>query len=261
MYNNSLKALRAKLLEGATGTPVAEQAGLESFIPNRKQDQASQPSTEDILAKAAGWLSEIRKASSELEARYSKDTKPAKSALASFVEGTKRGFETAREASEQKEAFIKRRSENSPSTYAPQRPSETPVPIDAEVTSVLNAIAAVESRGSGDYSAIGPVVKKGMYKGQRAYGRYQVMEANIGPWTEEALGKRLSVEEFLNSSDAQDAVAAHQLSKSKDEYGTWEDAASIWFSGRPMAEAGDASDGYTTVPEYITKFRKNFVRT
>ena len=28
----------------------------------------------------------------------------------------------------------------------------------------------------------------------------------------------------------------------------------MWFSGRPMAQAGNASDGYTTVPEYVAKF-------
>ena len=121
-------------------------------------------------------------------------------------------------------------------------------------------MAAVESAGSGDYKALGPVVNKGMYKGQRAYGRYQVMEGNIGPWTEAALGRRLTKDEFLADPKAQDAVAAHQLQMSKDKHGTWEDAVSVWFSGRPMAQAGNADDGYLSTPQYINKFRRNFVR-
>jgi hypothetical protein len=48
-----------------------------------------------------------------------------------------------------------------------------------------DAIASIESAGSGDYSAIGPDTGKG-----RAYGRYQVMDFNIGPWTEKHLGRR-----------------------------------------------------------------------
>lgn len=260
IYGNSLKALRARLVEQATGTPVEQENQLESFIPSRKTETQAAPATEDILDRAANWLKEIRQASSEAEKRFSQTSlRPKKNPATAFAESMASGLKEV-SAEERKQAFIERRSKDSPSTYAPRRPSETPVPLDAEVSSVLDAIAAVESRGSGDYAAIGPLVEKGMYAGQRAYGKYQVMEGNIGPWTEEALGERLSVEEFMNDPSAQDAVAAHQLSKAKDKYGTWEDAASVWFSGRPMAQAGNASDGLTTVPEYINKFRRNFVR-
>jgi len=120
------------------------------------------------------------------------------------------------------------------------------------------AIAAVESRGSGDYKAIGPVVEKGMYKGQRAYGRYQVMEGNIGPWTEEHLGQRMTKEEFMNSPEAQDRVVEAELQKSYEKFGSFEDAASVWFSGQPFEKAKDRSDGFTSVPEYISKFRGFF---
>ena len=120
------------------------------------------------------------------------------------------------------------------------------------------AIAAVESRGSGDYDAVGPVVKKGMYKGQRAYGRYQVMEGNIGPWTEEIFGEPMSLEEFRNSPEAQDAVVTHQLQKSYERFGTFEDAAAVWFTGKPYDPDSTVSDGLTTAPEYISKFRREF---
>jgi hypothetical protein len=244
MYKSSLMGLRAQVQ--SMSTPRTS--------PLLVSPRASEPeSTEDILSKSAKWLRDIQDRASEL-----KRSTPPNKEQPSFAAGLSKGIE---EASSRKEAFIKRRSENSPSQYAPQRPFETAVPVDAEGPEVLEAIAAVESMGSGDYEAIGPVVKKGMYKGQRAYGRYQVMEGNIAPWTKAALGKSLTVEEFMADPKAQDAVALHQLQMSKNKHGTWEDAASVWFSGRPMASAGNASDGYTTVPEYISKFRQNFKRS
>ena len=120
------------------------------------------------------------------------------------------------------------------------------------------AVAAVESRGSGDYKAVGSVVEKGMYKGQRAYGRYQVMEGNIGPWTEKHLGQRMTKEEFLNNPEAQDRVVEAELQNSYEKFGSFEDAASVWFSGQPFQKAKGRSDGFTTVPEYVTKFRRFF---
>lgn len=115
-----------------------------------------------------------------------------------------------------------------------------------------DAIASVESAGSGDYSALGPVTKSG----DRAYGRYQVMGSNIGPWTEKYLGRRMTPEEFVASPEAQDAVFNGEFGGYVQKYGNPQDAASMWFSGRPMSEAGNASDGYNTVPQYVEKFSK-----
>lgn len=112
-----------------------------------------------------------------------------------------------------------------------------------------DAIASVESAGSGDYSAVGPETGKG-----RAYGRYQVMDFNIGPWTEKYLGKRMTPEEFLANPQAQDAVFKGEFDGYVAKYGNPQDAASMWFSGRPMSQAGNASDGYNTVPQYVDKF-------
>lgn len=111
-----------------------------------------------------------------------------------------------------------------------------------------SAIATVESGGR--YDAVGPPTKNG----GRAYGKYQVMDFNVGPWTEEVLGKRMTPQEFLASPKAQDAVFNAKFGSYVKEYGSPQDAASVWFSGRPLSEAGNASDGYTTVPEYVKKF-------
>lgn len=126
--------------------------------------------------------------------------------------------------------------------------------VSGPLEAAREAIAGVES--SGRYDAIGPVTRTG----DRAYGRYQVMGSNVGPWTEEVLGRRYTPQEFLSDTEAQDAVVEYQLSLNKEKHGTWEDAASVWFSGRPMSRAGNSSDGYVTVPEYVKKFQGFFNR-
>lgn len=120
------------------------------------------------------------------------------------------------------------------------------------LTAAREALGKIES--SNNYEAVGPVVEKGMYKGQRAYGKYQVMEGNIGPWTKKVLGTSMSVEEFVNSPAAQDAVVEYMLAQSYKKYGNWQDAASVWFSGGPISKTKNRDDGFTTVPEYVKRF-------
>lgn len=111
-----------------------------------------------------------------------------------------------------------------------------------------SAIQKVES--GGNYGARGPVTKSG----DRAYGAYQVMGANVGPWTEKHFGQRLTPEQFLSNREAQDAVFDGEFGSYVARFGNPQDAASMWFSGRPMSKAGNASDGYNTTPEYVRKF-------
>jgi len=117
----------------------------------------------------------------------------------------------------------------------------------------LGAIANIESRGQKDpYATLGPVTESG----DRAYGKYQVMGANVPEWTERHLGQRMTPQEFLQNGEAQEQVARKEFGSYLTKYGTPEDAASTWFSGRPMARAGNAADVLgTTVPAYVNKFR------
>lgn len=121
------------------------------------------------------------------------------------------------------------------------------------VMDYANAIASIESAGSGDYAAVGPVTKKG----NRAYGRYQVMDFNIGPWTEKYLGRRMTPEEFLASPEAQDTVFAGEFGSYVQKYGNPQDAASAWFTGRPLSEGANRSDILgTTGDVYVGKFNR-----
>lgn len=115
-------------------------------------------------------------------------------------------------------------------------------------------IAGVESEGSGGYAALGPVINSGLYKGDRAYGKYQVMGKNISQWSKEALGRSIGIQEFLNNPQLQETIFASQSEKNYAKYGNWDDVAAVWFSGKP-ATGNISSDGFNTVPEYITKYR------
>jgi len=119
----------------------------------------------------------------------------------------------------------------------------------AELTRYLNALGTIES--GNNYSALGPRTEKG----NQAYGRYQVMDFNIPVWTKEVLGQEMTPDQFLRSREAQDAVAAAKFGQYVEQYGNPYDAASMWFSGRPMDRAGNASDVTgTSVPQYVGRF-------
>ncbi|WP_245410236.1 hypothetical protein [Falsochrobactrum shanghaiense] len=89
-----------------------------------------------------------------------------------------------------------------------------------------DAIASIESRGSGDYAAVGPRHPKM----GRALGRYQIMEANIGPWSQEALGRTVTPAEFMSDPAIQDAVFDHRFGQYVGQFGP-EGAAQAWFAG------------------------------
>lgn len=119
-----------------------------------------------------------------------------------------------------------------------------------QMANYRNAIAGIESRNSGGYSAVNP--KTG------AAGRYQVMPNNIGPWTKAALGQSMTPQQFLQSPSAQDAVFNRQFGQSMQKYGNAQDAASVWFTGRPQAQGANARDAMgTTGNKYVEMFNKN----
>lgn len=128
------------------------------------------------------------------------------------------------------------------------------------------AISAIESGGpDGNYHELGPLItnKKSAYFGDRAYGRYQVMGKDIPAWTQEALGKSLSIQEFLTNPHAQDMVFDHFFGKYEQQYGGPDQAASVWFTGQPInpqsASASDAQAGFAGMNgnQYVQAFVSN----
>ena len=104
---------------------------------------------------------------------------------------------------------------------------------DALVDQIATQIAGIESGGK--YDATGPVTKRG----DRAYGKYQIMGANVPEWTREALGTELTPEAFLADPDAQEKTARFRMGKYLDETGDPRDVASMWHSGVRYQQAID----------------------
>ncbi|MDR9777196.1 hypothetical protein RJJ65_32075 [Rhizobium hidalgonense] len=116
--------------------------------------------------------------------------------------------------------------------------------------SYRDAIAGIESAGSGDYSAVGPTHPKM----GRALGRYQIMESNIGPWSQEALGRTVTPEEFMADPKIQDAIFDKKFGGYVSQYGP-EGAAQAWFAGPGGVGKLDRKDSLgTSVGDYTQKF-------
>lgn len=90
---------------------------------------------------------------------------------------------------------------------------------------LLWALTIQES--GGNYGAVGPPTPYG-----RAYGRYQVLAPNVGPWTQKYYGRRLTASQFLRNKKAQDAVVRGVLYGYYKRYGA-RGAAAMWYSGQP----------------------------
>src|SRR5690348_2502141 len=114
-----------------------------------------------------------------------------------------------------------------------------------------DAIAKIES--GGNYGILGPQTKSG----DRAYGKYQVMGANIPQWTKEVLGAPMTPQEFLSNPQAQDAVFQGKFGQYVDKYGP-EGAAQAWFGGPGAVGKTDRTDQLgTSVGSYGQQFMAN----
>lgn len=98
----------------------------------------------------------------------------------------------------------------------------------------------------GNYGLVGPPTRSG----GRAYGRYQVMDFNVGPWSAQACGVRMTPEQFRQSPDCQDKVFDQQFGRYMEQCG-FAGAAAKWFSGR--CAIGSGGDGYTSIGRYVAK--------
>lgn len=113
-----------------------------------------------------------------------------------------------------------------------------------------DAIASIESAGSGDYAAVGPTNPRL----GRALGRYQIMEANIGPWSREVLGREVTPDEFLANPQLQDAIFDGKFGGYVEQFGP-EGAAQAWFAGPGGVGKTDRKDVLgTSVGDYTQKF-------
>jgi len=123
-------------------------------------------------------------------------------------------------------------------------------PEDSTVGRILSSLSNIESGGR--YGITGPETR-----GDKPYGKYQIMGANVGPWTKQYLGQEMTPEEFLRNPDAQENLMRSRVSQQLSSGTSPEDIASIHFTGRPVSEAGNRRDVLgTSVQDYVSKFNK-----
>lgn len=112
--------------------------------------------------------------------------------------------------------------------------------IDQIVSKLFPAIVGQES--GGDHTAESTL---------GALGKTQVMPSNIPTWSAEALGKPLSVDEFVNDPSAQrqislyrmSAIAAEQFKATGDIDAAMRRVAAVWYSGN-----ADRESDYSPLP-------------
>lgn len=130
-------------------------------------------------------------------------------------------------------------------------PAQNTAPAPAPVGTTTNSTAA-QPQGSvfntlrdnigqfesgGNYLARGPVLRNG----DQAIGKYQVMASHVPDWTQKWLGKSMTPDEFRADPQAQEAVFS-------GEFGSYlktsspADAASMWFTGKPLAQGANLKD-------------------
>lgn len=116
-------------------------------------------------------------------------------------------------------------------------------PVD--IKQAAEAIGTFES--GGNYDTVGVQTAHG-----RALGKYQVMEENLPEFLAKAGLPSMTRDEFLRNHSAQDQVFSAVFGGYMKERGNFNDAASMWFSGKPVAEAGGRKDALgTSVPAYL----------
>jgi hypothetical protein len=126
-------------------------------------------------------------------------------------------------------------------------PTSAPAPARSRYA---DAISTVES--GGNYREIGP------HTGSmgRALGKYQVMSANVGPWSKEVLGREVTPQEFINDPKLQDAIFDGKFGQYVEKYGP-DGAARAWFAGEKGMKNPNAKDVLgTSVAEYSRRFNK-----
>lgn len=115
------------------------------------------------------------------------------------------------------------------------------------------ALSSLES--GGDYEALGPIIAHGSMAGDRAYGKYQVMGANIPKWTQKFLGHAMTPGQFLKDHDAQEVVRKGQMAEYTQQFGP-EGAARAWLGGPGGVNHPERADQLGTT---IGQYGKNFM--
>lgn len=118
----------------------------------------------------------------------------------------------------------------------------------------MNSIVGQES--GGNYNARNP--------SSGAMGKYQVMPSNLGGkgsgWDYEALGRDVSVSQYMKSPQLQDAIAQYKLKSYYDKWGP-AGAAVAWYAGPGKVSGYLANPGKYTNPQGAYPSIANYVNS
>ncbi len=89
---------------------------------------------------------------------------------------------------------------------------------------IMNALSGQES--GGNYSVVNSI---------GAIGKYQVMTANVGSWSQQVLGYRVTPAQFRNSPDLQERIVRGIFGGYVQKYGV-RGALAAWYSGKPSRQ-------------------------
>lgn len=119
-----------------------------------------------------------------------------------------------------------------------------------DIKQAADAIGQIES--GGNYSTIGVQTSHG-----RALGKYQVMEEFLPDYLKRAGLPVVDAKTFLADRSMQDQVFSANFSAYMKQTGSANDAASMWLTGKPLAEAGNVKDALgTNAQTYVANFNK-----
>lgn len=216
---------------------------------------------QDIFANTPS--DDIKKKWAILQMQQGSDVSPVRhwtQALARALQGGMGGYMAGQAEAEDKAAGLKfadamlgpavaPAASGSPSVVTAVTPVSDASP-QGEPKNWAKAISGIESGGK--YDLLGPVTKTG----DRAYGKYQVMGSNVGPWTKQYLGQELTPEQFIANPQAQDAVFQGRFGEYAKKYGP-EGAARAWFAGEGgMNDLNRKDQLGTSVGKYAALFNK-----
>jgi hypothetical protein len=91
-------------------------------------------------------------------------------------------------------------------------------------------------------------------RGRTALGAYQILNTNLPSWSRAAIGRSVSVAEFLRSPQLQDRIFHHRFGQYVRKYGA-HGAARAWLGGEGAARSGGGADRFGSTPSsYANKF-------
>lgn len=96
-----------------------------------------------------------------------------------------------------------------------------------------------------------------------AAGAYQIMPGNIPSWSREALGRTVSINEFMRNPKIQDAIATYKLRQYVNRYG-FQGAAAAWYGGPGVAKSWStrtrAQGAYPSIANYVAQVMRRMGR-